>query len=148
MWRCNELSSFLSVLWPWGLAHLPAWLLRNNVFNDSFMIERQTQKRNKARGLDRITKVLASSNIQRDPEMLIASVRRIASVTINFHPDRWGVECRSVAAALYDDGIYRSQFESKISNGGLTAFPGGDRDKWEAALFGGCSGYQFHPQWL
>jgi Protein of unknown function (DUF3626) len=30
--------------------------------------------------------------------------------------------------------VYRSQFETGISNGGL----GGDRDAWERALFGGA----------
>jgi hypothetical protein len=37
---------------------------------------------------------------------------------------------------LQRDGRYRSQFETRISNGGLTAIPGGDRDRWEAELFG------------
>lgn len=35
------------------------------------------------------------------------------------------------------DGVYRSQFETGISNGGLTAHPGGDRWRWESRLFGG-----------
>ncbi|OJH38460.1 hypothetical protein BON30_23175 [Cystobacter ferrugineus] len=36
------------------------------------------------------------------------------------------------------DGVYRSQFETGTSNGGLTAFPGGDRWRWESRIFGGA----------
>lgn len=36
------------------------------------------------------------------------------------------------------DGEYRSQFETGTGNGGLSAFPGGDRWKWETRLFGGA----------
>ena len=36
------------------------------------------------------------------------------------------------------DGRYRSQFETGTSNGGLTAFPGGDRWAWESRIFGGA----------
>ena len=35
------------------------------------------------------------------------------------------------------DGVYRSQFETGTSNGGLTAHPGGDRWRWESRLFAG-----------
>jgi hypothetical protein len=34
------------------------------------------------------------------------------------------------------DGVYRSQFETGVSNGGLTAYPGGDRWRWESRIFG------------
>jgi len=59
------------------------------------------------------------------------------AVTLNFHPDRlWrGVP---VLLALARDGIYRSQFETGTSNGGLTAHEGGDRWRWESAMFGGA----------
>lgn len=36
------------------------------------------------------------------------------------------------------DGRYRSQFETGVSNGGLTAHPGGDRWRWESRLFAGA----------
>ena len=67
-----------------------------------------------------------------------AAALRRAPVTINFHPDRLLADGRPVALALRDEGVYRSQFETRISNGGLTAYPGGDRDRWEAAMFGGA----------
>ncbi len=35
------------------------------------------------------------------------------------------------------DGVYRSQFETGTSNGGLTAHEGGDRWRWESRLFEG-----------
>ncbi len=56
-------------------------------------------------------------------------------VTLNFHPDRpyAGV---TVLEAMARDGMYRSQFETGTSNGGLTAYPGGDRWAWESRIFG------------
>jgi hypothetical protein len=59
-------------------------------------------------------------------------------VVCNFHPDRVAADGRLVVEGLLADGVYRSQFETRISNGGLSAFPGGDRDLWEASLFGGA----------
>ncbi len=56
-------------------------------------------------------------------------------VAIHFHPD-WPFAGGTVITALARDGAYRSQFETGISNGGLTAFPGGDRWRWESRLFG------------
>ena len=58
-------------------------------------------------------------------------------VTVSFHPDRsaGGVP---ILESLGRDGRYRSQFETGTSNGGLTAFPGGDRFRWESRIFGGA----------
>lgn len=60
-----------------------------------------------------------------------------ARVTVHFHPDRLfkGVPLLDVMAR---DGVYRSQFETGTSNGGLTAFEGGDRWMWESRIFGGA----------
>ena len=69
---------------------------------------------------------------------LAGSVTITAPVVLNFHPDRIASDGRMVAEAMLEDGIYRNQFESGISNGGLTAFPGGDRDRWEERSFGGA----------
>jgi hypothetical protein len=62
---------------------------------------------------------------------------RRARITLHFHPDRdfRGV---SVLERLQCDGLYRSQFETGTSNGGLTAYPGGDRWGWESRMFGGA----------
>lgn len=58
-------------------------------------------------------------------------------ITVHFHPDRRAGD-RSTLRALLDDGVYRSQFATGTSNGGLTAHPGGDRWHWESRLFGGA----------
>lgn len=55
-------------------------------------------------------------------------------VTLQFHPD-WPFADGLVIEALAGDGVYRSQFETGTSNGGLTAHPGGDRWRWESRLF-------------
>ena len=59
-------------------------------------------------------------------------------VTLTFHPDRPTRDGSLVLEAMARDGRYRSQFETATSNGGLTAFPGGDRWSWESRLFGGA----------
>ena len=69
-------------------------------------------------------------------EAVAALVRERARVTLSFHPDRLLADGRTVVEHLLDHGHYRSQFETGISNGSRTAFAGGDRDRWERALFG------------
>ncbi|WP_175716949.1 DUF3626 domain-containing protein [Burkholderia anthina] len=55
-------------------------------------------------------------------------------VTLNFHPDT-RVAGAGTLERIVRDGIYRSQFETATSNGGLTAHPGGDRWCWESRMF-------------
>ena len=64
-------------------------------------------------------------------------IDRSLRITLNLHPDRsaHGVH---ILDALADGGVYRSQFETGTSNGGLTAHPGGARWQWENTLFGGA----------
>lgn len=62
---------------------------------------------------------------------------RSLPVTLHFHPDRL-VGDRLLLEHLAVDRVYRSQFETGTSNGGLTAHPGGDRWRWESRLFGGA----------
>lgn len=71
-----------------------------------------------------------------DLDTLLANVRAHGRVTLNFHPDRLLADGRTVAESMAADGRYRGQFETGISNGSRTAFPGGDRDRWEETLFG------------
>jgi hypothetical protein len=59
------------------------------------------------------------------------------SVTLNFHPDTIASGVTTIER-LAREGIYRSQFETGTSNGGLTAFRGGDRWSWESRIFGGA----------
>lgn len=56
-------------------------------------------------------------------------------MTLNFHPDRGAYGQPPILAALAKQGVYRSQFVTGTSNGGLTAFPGGDRWLWESRMF-------------
>jgi hypothetical protein len=65
-------------------------------------------------------------------------IRGHARVTLNFHPDRLLANGDTVAEGLLRDGVYRSQFQTRISNGSRTGFPGGERDGWEKKLFGGA----------
>jgi Protein of unknown function (DUF3626) len=58
------------------------------------------------------------------------------ALTLQFHPD-WPHRDRPVIESMAIDGAYRSQFATGVSNGGLTAYPGGDRWRWESRLFGG-----------
>lgn len=59
-------------------------------------------------------------------------------LTVNFHPDRIASSGLSVAEGLATTGAYLSQWSTAISNGGRSAFPGGDRNRWEHQLFGGA----------
>ena len=58
-------------------------------------------------------------------------------VTLHFHPDRL-VGGVPILDQMARDRVYRSQFETGVGNGGLTAYPGGDRWRWESRMFGGA----------
>jgi hypothetical protein len=59
-------------------------------------------------------------------------------LTVNFHPDRVARSGDTVAAGLARSGRYVSQWVTGISNGGRSAFPGGERRRWEDELFDGA----------
>ncbi|MBC9716094.1 DUF3626 domain-containing protein [Streptomyces sp. TRM66268-LWL] len=59
-------------------------------------------------------------------------------VTLNFHPDRLTQDGTPILDAMAEHGVYRSQFVTGTSNGGLTAYEGGDRWRWESRIFGGA----------
>jgi Protein of unknown function (DUF3626) len=83
-----------------------------------------------------IDALLQAEGIGATAEDLVSKIKQTAVVTVNFHPDRLCNDGRAVAAALYEDGIYRTQFETGISNGGLNRIVGGRRDVWEKDLWG------------
>ncbi|MFE3887039.1 DUF3626 domain-containing protein [Streptomyces lydicus] len=58
-------------------------------------------------------------------------------VTLNFHPDRL-TRGKPILDSLAECGAYVSQFVTGTSNGGLTAYPGGDRWRWESRIFNGA----------
>jgi hypothetical protein len=101
-----------------------------------FVYQQATQKKREDR--ERIQKILTFYGMKCEITDLIKAIGDVSHLTINFHPDRVLRDGRSVIAALSEEGRYRNQFETKISNGGLTAFAGGDRDRWEATMFGGA----------
>ncbi len=68
-----------------------------------------------------------------EPEKAQTVVQR---VTVQFHPN-WPHNEGQVIESMAVDGVYRSQFETGISNGGLTAINRGDRWRWESRLFEG-----------
>ena len=63
-------------------------------------------------------------------------------VTVNFHPDRI-IGDANLLKVLSNDGVLRSQFETRTSNGSLTAHEGGDRWRWESRMFSGA--YDLEP---
>jgi hypothetical protein len=82
---------------------------------------------------DPVSRALAYVSARSSGDVLDRGLR----VTLNFHPDRLSGG-RPVLERLAADGVYRSQFETGTSNGGLTAHPGGSRWRWESRIFGGA----------
>lgn len=60
----------------------------------------------------------------------------VAAVVLHFQPG-WAHGGVTVLDAIATAGAYRSQWVTGTSNGGLTAHPGGDRERWESRLFAG-----------
>lgn len=69
-------------------------------------------------------------------DFVINQIKSKARICLHFHPYRLNEQGVSVIELLLRTGIYKNQFETKISNGSLSAFKGGDRDVWENNLFG------------
>ncbi|PFG05140.1 DUF3626 domain-containing protein [Bacillus sp. es.034] len=83
--------------------------------------------------------VLNMSNIS--VEMLDQAVHHIkthAQIGLHFHPDRPTSTMKTVAQSIHENGEYKSQFETFISNGKVSPHSGGDRDRWEESMFGGA----------
>jgi hypothetical protein len=86
-----------------------------------------------------IKEILSFVNIDSDYFFeLLKSFKGKLRVAIHFHPDRYTSNNKITIENIYYDGIYKNQFETLISSGGLTAYKGGDRDNWERELFGGA----------
>ncbi len=67
-------------------------------------------------------------------ETLIKNVLK-NSVTLNFHPDRFSNNGKTILENLLEEGKYHGQFRTGITNGGGTAYIGGDRYLWEQRIF-------------
>lgn len=59
-------------------------------------------------------------------------------ITLNFHPDRVGRNGKTVLENLLEQGQYRCQYETGITNGGTGIYPGGNRFQWEQRMFRGA----------
>lgn len=70
-------------------------------------------------------------------EEAVANLKSHARIALHFHPDRLDSSKKSVAEALFEQGVYKSQFETLLSNGSVSAYPGGERDLWEKRIFEG-----------
>lgn len=83
-----------------------------------------------------IAHICSMSNISEvDLIRLVDDISTKARIGIHFHPYRLNSQFKSVLELLIESGLYKNQFETKISNGSLTAFKGGKRDQWENVLF-------------
>jgi hypothetical protein len=117
---------------------------------------------------ENLTHILYMSNIAITPTAAEAAIRTAARliaqharIALHFHPDRpvhnpsitkplpGGLKLdgktplpaehlTTVANSLLHDGVYKSQFETFISNGAVSAHAGGARDEWERQLFDGA----------
>jgi hypothetical protein len=86
-----------------------------------------------------IADILAMSNLEPAAfQRGMQNLRQHARVVLHFHPDRPNTKLQTVAESLLECGIYQSQFQTLISNGSVSAYPGGERDQWEQRLFGGA----------
>ena len=77
----------------------------------------------------------ASGAITPDLSVVGVELARVGRLTVNFHPDRVARSGFTVAEGMARTGRYVSQWVTGISNGGRSAFPGGDRQRWEQELF-------------
>lgn len=89
-------------------------------------------------GQAELENVLTMSNIELlEFEGAVRQVKENARVCLQFHPDRPAGTAKSVIQVLLEEGQYRNQFDTRLSNGRLDPFAEGQRAKWEDRIFGG-----------
>jgi hypothetical protein len=100
---------------------------------------RQIAVLKRAAARNTIREILARAGLNESAfDDAMKSVHAHAQVVTHFHPERISMKGQSVAETLLQEGVYKSQFETGLSSGSPTAFPGGERDLWEQRLFGGA----------
>ncbi|WP_340033281.1 DUF3626 domain-containing protein [Paenibacillus sp. FSL E2-0202] len=93
----------------------------------------------KSEAVQTIHEILQMSNVDREEfEDAVVKIKSHAKIALHFHPDRLDPVKKSVAEALLEQGVYKSQFETLLSSGSVSAYSGGPRDLWEERLFGGA----------
>src|SRR5690625_4543910 len=96
-------------------------------------------RKNKNVAKTTIYHILQMSNIDyKMYEEAMIKLKENVRVALHFHPDRLDYEMKSVAEALFEQGKYKNQFETLLSNGKLAPSSGGERDVWENRIFGGA----------
>ncbi len=106
---------------------------------DAIFFVREYAKARKQNALVVIDHILQMSNLSRSKlDQLIDATKAKTRVAFHFHPDRLDPHMKTVAEALLECGIYKSQFETSLSSGSVSAHNGGARDIWEKQLFGGA----------
>ncbi len=94
---------------------------------------------NKLNEHDAISQALANIVAKSSAQVASSALRAEShALTINFHPDRLTTQGVPILEAIANDGAIKSQFETGTSNGGLSAFEGGDRWLWEQRVFDGA----------
>ena len=84
-----------------------------------------------------IKNVLSMSNISTlELQHAMRQLSQHGRVALHFHPDRVDARGLTVIEGMLKDGVYKSQFETHMSNGQLSPELGGPRDHWEKQLFG------------
>ncbi|KFZ39060.1 hypothetical protein HR45_01285 [Shewanella mangrovi] len=68
----------------------------------------------------------------------LVNLGEFGRIAFHFHPDRLDSRGWPVVMGLLNDGVYRTQFETRLSNGKLSPQLGGNRDHWENQQFGDC----------
>lgn len=91
------------------------------------IVERQARK-------DEADKRRQIAKYPADADRLVSKMLQ-KPVTINFHPDRLSGNGRPIIENLLIEGRYLGQFQTGTTNGGKTAYVGGDRFLWEQRLF-------------
>jgi hypothetical protein len=82
-----------------------------------------------------IRELLEDASLNADIDSLVRNLLNACDVTVNFHPDRFSNNGKLIIENLLTDGEYHNQYKTGTSNGGRTAYTGGDRDLWEKRLF-------------
>jgi hypothetical protein len=96
----------------------------------------------KEKYIDITEMILYQSNIDDcDFNKYCENVIKYSQIALHFHPDRIFSKDTNVIDGMLQSGIYKNQFETNISAGSVSAFSGGNRDKWEKEIFKGA--YQF-----
>jgi len=86
-----------------------------------------------------IRELLENVSLDVDIDSIVHNLLNACDITINFHPDRFSNNGKLIIENLIIDGEYHNQYKTGTSNGGRTAYAGGDRDLWEKRLF--CNAY-------